>query len=216
MKYPRTPHLPFSLGMTNDDRMIESMDNFFKKDQKLIITEKMDGSNTCLTSKNVFARSHNQNAYHPSFNWIKSQWSQFKFQIPEGQDLFGENCFAIHSIEYEALSSYFYLFGVRNDEKTWLSWEQVQNRAQSFGLETVPVLFEGTLKNEAELKLLANKLMSEPSVFGGSREGFVVRVAQGFADDDFDSMVAKFVRKNHVQTDEHWMNQPVRPQKLRK
>ena len=35
-------------------------------------------------------------------------------------------------------------------------------------------------------------------------EGFVVRNVDSFAYEDFSKNVAKYVRKNHVQTDEHW------------
>jgi hypothetical protein len=36
------------------------------------------------------------------------------------------------------------------------------------------------------------------------KEGYVVRLASSFKFDDFNKSVAKFVRKNHVQTNEHW------------
>lgn len=35
-------------------------------------------------------------------------------------------------------------------------------------------------------------------------EGYVVRTVEGFAFDEFASHIAKWVRKGHVQTDEHW------------
>lgn len=213
-KYPRTPHLPFSEGMTNDDRMIESLEGLLGA-KEVVITEKMDGSNTCLNQENVFARSHNQKAHHESFNWIKSYWAQIKFQIPTSYDLFGENCYAIHSIEYKALSSYFYLFGIRSGKK-WSSWAEVEEMGKSLGLETSPVLFKGQIKTEAELRKIAKEIMSQESVFGGDREGFVIRSTDSFSDDDFDRMIGKCVRKNHVQTDEHWMHQKVRPQKLKR
>jgi hypothetical protein len=47
-------------------------------------------------------------------------------------------------------------------------------------------------------------LVSEPSELGGEREGIVVRSAGLFHNDDFVENVAKWVRKDHVQTDVHW------------
>ena len=44
-KYPRTYHLPWSLGSTNDDKFMEDTVSFIGK--RIVITEKMDGEN-CL------------------------------------------------------------------------------------------------------------------------------------------------------------------------
>jgi len=41
-------------------------------------------------------------------------------------------------------------------------------------------------------------------MFGGEQEGYVIRIAETFPEQDFPLNVAKFVRKNHVQTDAHW------------
>ena len=49
---------------------------------------------------------------------------------------------------------------------------------------------------------------------GGSREGVVVRRAGAFPDEVFSRSLAKWVRKGHVQTDEHWMHQAIVAQKL--
>ena len=47
-------------------------------------------------------------------------------------------------------------------------------------------------------------------------EGYVVRLADAFEYEDFSNSVAKFVRTNHVQTDQHWMHQKIKPNKLEK
>ncbi len=36
----------------------------------------------------------------------------------------------IHSIEYNNLTSYFYLFGVYQEGKGWYSWDEVEQLAQ--------------------------------------------------------------------------------------
>ena len=41
-----------------------------------------------------------------------------------------------------------------------------------------------------------------------------MRITDSFHYDDFEKYVAKYVRKNHVQTSEHWMNQQVIKNKL--
>jgi len=46
-------------------------------------------------------------------------------------------------------------------------------------------------------------------------EGYVVRRAASFAYEDFQTSVAKWVRPNHIQTDEHWMHKAVIPNGLK-
>lgn len=218
MKYPRTYHLPWSPGGTKDDKKLKSVDSFLTspgEHKVLILTEKLDGSNTCLKQEGVFARSHNQVADHKSFDYIKGKWSQLKYSLKEGEEIFGENCFAVHSLEYTALSDYFYVFNIRYQGK-WLSFQDVESRAQELGLQMVPKVFEGIVVTEKRLQSLTEMFMRQPSFFGGEREGVVLRLAQEFYDKDFSSSVAKMVRKDHVQTDEHWMHQEIRKQKLKK
>ena len=91
---------------------------------------------------------------------------------------------------------------------------RVAAQAADLGLPTVPVLFRGIVGSEAELEALTVELTGEPSAFGGAREGVVVRRAGEFPDAEFSRSLGKWVRKDHVQTDEHWMHQAIRAQRL--
>ena len=55
IKYPRTPHLPTSPGLTNDDRIIKDL-SLLERSQ-VVITEKMDGENTTISRDYIHARS---------------------------------------------------------------------------------------------------------------------------------------------------------------
>lgn len=46
--------------------------------------------------------------------------------------------FGIHSIEYDKLESYFYIFGVLEDGTSWLSWDRVKELSDMIGVPTVP------------------------------------------------------------------------------
>ena len=200
-KYPRTYHFPFSAGVTNDDRVADTMSNLIG--QEIVITEKLDGSNASLVRDGVYGRSHVDFSKNP---WDREMWmihDRIKFDIPDGVFLFGENLEGIHSIEYINLTSYFYIFGIR-DNNIWIPWGKVEEYAYLFDIPTVPVLFKGIVNSEKELKELVEKLSKEPSELGGQREGVVARVAGMFYNDDFDKNVIKWVRKGHIQTDAHW------------
>lgn len=217
MKYPRTYHLPTSPGSTSDDKKLKDVDFFISKDKdvNIVFTEKLDGSNACLTVNNVFSRSHNQNASHKSFNYLKAIHSQVKSLIKHDEFIFGEYCYAVHSITYNELPSYFFVFGIKIG-KTWLSFEDVQKRTKELGLIMVPLLFEGSFYKEKEFFDKVDELASQPSFYGGEKEGIVCRLKNEFNENDFSKSIAKWVRKNHVQTDDHWMFQEIIKQKISK
>src|SRR5574338_1632221 len=140
-KYNRTFHLPWSPGATNDDKIASSVEYLLKT--PIVITEKMDGSNTSLEFEGCFARTHSGPPSHPSFDGLKALHAQIKHDIPSNFQLFGEWCYARHSIEYSALPDYFLLFNIRDTEyNIWSSWEEVEEWSHEIGVPTVPVLFE--------------------------------------------------------------------------
>jgi hypothetical protein len=218
-KYNRTYHMPWSEGCTNDDKRATSVDSLLGKE--IVLTEKMDGSNTSIESTGCYARTHAGPPTHKSFDQLKALHASVKHHIPEDSQLFGEWCYAKHSIEYAELPAYFLLFNIRylseddNSASYWAAWDTVETYAKLFGLTTVPVLFRGTVNSEKELKDLVESLMQQPSACGGIREGVVARIADAFDDKDFSSCVMKCVRANHVQTSEHWKDQEIVKNKLK-
>ena len=128
-------------------------------------------------------------------------------EIPEGWRLCGENLYARHSIEYENLSSFFNLFSIWNEQNETLSWDETTTQAAALGLTMVPVIYRG-LWNERAVRDLPETLDFK------HQEGFVVRLAQSFSFADFSHSIAKWVRKGHVQTDQHWMFAEVVPNRL--
>lgn len=196
-KYPKTMHLPWSLALQNDDKMIESLSHL-ESCTDVVVTMKMDGENTAMTKNKIHARSLDSR-HHPSRNWVKALHGTISRDIPEGYKFFGENLYAVHSIKYDNLKSYFYLFHVLKDDK-FLAWDEVKDWASLLGLETVPEIYRGKW-DDAFLKNMP--LNTEKD------EGFVVRDAGVIPFEKFDEYTAKWVRSGHVQTDEHWMNKPI-------
>lgn len=212
-KYPRSFHLPWSPGGTSDDKRLADVSPLVG--EELVVTEKCDGSNLTYTSKAVYSRSHAGPPAHPSFDLAKATHGRIRHLVSEGISVFCEYCYAVHSIEYAALPSYSLVFGVRDDVAgLWWEWDMVAAQAADLGLPTVPVLFRGAVASERALVDLTTSLAAEPSAFGGPREGVVVRLARGFSDAAFSTSLGKWVRKEHVTTDDHWLHQAIRPQRL--
>lgn len=217
-KYPRTFHLPWSKGATNDDKIATDLSCLINNE--IIITEKCDGSNTSLEHDGCFARTHAGPPTHLSFDGLKALHAEIKYKIPEGIQLFGEWCFALHSIAYDALPGYFMLFNVsdrnRRQPCMWISWEEVEMWAEEIGVPTVPILFKGKVTSEQKLKELVESLMIQPSCCGGIREGVVVRLAYSFPNESFPMCVMKCVRANFVLLgEEHWKHKNIIKNKLK-
>lgn len=202
VKYPRTSHLPWSPGGSSDDAYLIDTQHFVG--QEVVITEKMDGENTSMYRDTIHARSVD-GRHHPSRDWVKALHGQIALEIPEGWRLCGENVFARHSIPYLNLESYFYLFSIWNEENESLSWDETEEWAGLLELATAPELYRGEW-DEAWTR----DLEIDPAV----QEGYVVRLADRFHYDDFGISLAKYVRKGHVQTTEHWMFAEIVPNLL--
>ncbi|MGE3799937.1 MAG: RNA ligase family protein [Candidatus Kapaibacterium sp.] len=201
-KYPRTPHLPWSPGVSEDDIRVADVKMFVGKD--VVVTEKMDGENTTMYTDYIHARSIDGRS-HPSRNHVKQLHATIAHLIPMGWRLCGENLYAQHSIIYKNLRSYFYLFSVWDEKNNSLSWDEVVEWGQLFSLELPRVLYRGIWDQE-----LVQSIEVDPV----HMEGYVVRNAESFAYGDFIRNIAKWVRKDHVQTDEHWMYSEIIPNQL--
>jgi hypothetical protein len=114
----------------------------------------------------------------------------------------GENVSAKHSVRYDGLESYFLMFSIWNEHNVCLSWDDSVEWANLLSLKYVPVLYRGVW-NEEECKTLCGTINPE------TQEGLVIRPAASFAFKEFRNVVGKWVRKDHVQTDEHWTRKPV-------
>lgn len=196
VKYPKTCHLPWSLGVTNDDKVIETLTGFIGK--RVIISEKRDGENTSLYKHTMHARSIDSDN-HPSRAWVKQFWNNIRHDIPEGWRICGENLYAKHSIWYKDLNSYFEGFSIWNENNTALSWDSTLEWFSLLGVRSVPILYDG-LFDEKFVRNFSAKLNLN------TQEGYVIRTAGEIQFDEFKLKVAKYVRANHVTSNKHWKN----------
>lgn len=196
VKYPRTHHLPWSQGMHDDDRMLQSLDAFQGK--RVVVTEKMDGENTTMYSDYIHARSVDGRS-HPSRNWVKGFWSRICGDIPEYWRVCGENLYAQHSIPYSDLSTYFMGFSIWNEQNICLPWDETLEWFELLGVTPVKVLYDDIFDEKA-IRGLWNESQWDTS------EGYVMRVAGAIPYGEFRNLAGKFVRKGHVQTNKHWMH----------
>lgn len=205
-KYPSTPHWPFSETVHRDDTVSVYPNSFVG--EVVIVTEKIDGGNTCLFNGEVYARSVAapcregwMGMVRKHHGW-KTNGSRFTDYAYYGEDIFG-----IHSIEYEPVreEDTFHLFAVQQtSQEYWCSWSVVEDAAKELDIPLAPVLFHGVFYSQEDITKFFREELKKPSCIGGEREGFVMRTFSGFSNWDFRKSVCKYVRPNHVQTDQHW------------
>lgn len=211
-KYGRTYHYPFSPGTTSDDRISFNYWQDICQLETVLHTEKLDGENNCLSKYGVFARSHAAPTTSSWTSHLRQKWNLLKNDLGD-YEIFGENLYAIHSIEYKALEHHYFVFGVR-EKDYWLSWEETQFVAGAFDLPVVPVLAQvGDFSNQAAFEKDLLSLVQQTSGFQSidvltqkpcTIEGVVTRNINAYPVADFQRHVFKYVRKGHVKTDEHW------------
>lgn len=153
--------------------------------------------NCTMYSDHFHARSLNT-GYHWSRERMKAFHSEIGHLIPEGFRVCGENLVAKHSIHYKNLPHFFLGFSVWEGTRC-LDWDDTLLWFDLLGIYSVPVLWRGIWNEKAIKGVIEGLDLSQ-------QEGVVVRLTSSFELKDFKSSVAKWVRKNHVQTTQHWMN----------
>ena len=202
-KFPRTFHFSFSEGVCSDDKIVKS--DLLLKGHEIIVTEKMDGENTTMYRDHIHARSIDSK-HHSSRDWVKRFHSSIAHLIPDGYRVCGENLFAKHSIGYDNLRSYFYGFSVWDDIGA-LSWEDTLMWFEEFNVTPVREIYRGEFSLDV-IKEIINDLDTK------IQEGIVVRTTDFIPYDCYDKLVVKWVRKNHVTSNQHWMHQAITINKL--
>lgn len=212
VKYSRTFHYPFSPGTTNDDRVNNDYWGDIQHIKNIVHTEKLDGENNCLNRFGVFARSHATPTTSPWTADLRMLWQTIKRDLGN-LEIFLENLYAVHSIEYMALDSYYHVFAVR-EAGYWLSWDEVKFYAAMLDLPTVPqVEIETTPVDQKKFEQKISRVVQGSGALVPmdiatgkpcSMEGIVTRNAGTFTADTFEHNVFKWVRQGHVKTSEHW------------
>jgi len=210
-KYPRTYHLPWSQGATDDDKThtLASVERMFAG-REVVVTEKLDGENTTIYSTGeCHARSVDSVAHASRSHVTRKAREIANCGLPLSWRVLGENVYAKHSIFYDRLPDFFVVFGMATAEGAALAWDDVEEWSGLLGMPHAPVVWRGVWDARRIAALYPFR-----SAFSTSHvaEGYVVRVAGSFPMDEFNRHVAKFVRRGHVQADSvHWMHQTITP-----
>jgi len=209
-KFPHTPHLAW-LRANNPriDKVLSSTerDQFLR--HPLIVEEKLDGANIGISFDATLSPIvQNRGSVlgrggHPQFQalwpWLAGHQERLAKGLGRQLILFGEWCFAVHSVRYIKLPDYFLAFDVYDrDEKRFWSADRRDELALALGIVVVPRVGEGRFS----LEDLKRRLQLSTSQFGSEpMEGLYLRQDE----DGWLRIRAKLVRPEFTQAiDEHW------------
>ena len=202
VKYPRTPYWPYSPSIGREGGVHPNAWSFV--DTSVVVTEKLDGSNTLLHAGKVYGRSITR----PSeAKWMAMVKKHHAWKVTEPDVyLYGEDIYGLHSIAYEPVQEErtFYAFALRDGSGAFAPFAELEVYAERNGISVVPVLFRGQFHSVEEIRAFLKRAHGECSELGGEREGVVLRLARGFPASKFQEAVCKSVRTGHVQSDKHW------------
>lgn len=216
LRFPRTPHLAWlGAGAPRDDKVLSPEDAAELLSHSVVVEEKVDGANLGISlGDHEELRVQNRGSFlswdslHPQFKPLPRWLGIHRHVLTDGLRsnliLFGEWCYATHSVHYTRLPDWFLAFDVydRAAGKFW-SVERRNAFAAEMGLATVPLLARGKF-NAANIK----QRLGPSRLTDGPAEGIYVRSESG----SFLERRAKLVRAEFTQAiTEHWSRAAIRP-----
>ena len=208
-RFPHTPHLGwFGSGAPRADKVLAPAEANELLATEVIIEEKVDGANLGFSvDEHAELRAQNRGHYldltalsgqwKPLRHWLASRRYALVEALAPNLMLFGEWCFAVHSVRYSRLPDWFVAFDVydRASMEFWSAARRDELVAR-LDIAAVPKLGHGRYDLAAAKALLGrSRLGDDPA------EGLYVRHEEN------GTLVsrAKLVRPEFVQAiDEHW------------
>jgi hypothetical protein len=192
-----------------DDKVLDTHETEEFLCGPIVVEEKVDGANIGIAfdasgspivwNRGTLLKSRAQPQFEPLWNWLGTHRQKLASSLEERLILFGEWCFAVHSVQYDHLPDWFLAFDVYENaaERFWSS-ERRNTLVRSLGLFSVAALGPGKY-NLAQLKSLLRNTQSQ---YGKAPiEGLYLRSET----DGWLLKRAKLVRPEFAQSiDEHW------------
>ena len=218
-KFPSTPHLSL-LGevAVRDDKVMSEFERGEFLRHELVIEEKVDGANLGISydeSGNI--RAQNRGAYlqfpylgqwKKLSSWLTPKADELFGQLTDRYILFGEWCYAQHSVIYDRLPDWFLGFDIFDKRSVkFLSCPRRDAIFRDIGICKIPVIKKGCFTlPELKRTLSISRLSDNPA------EGIYLRFDQG----DWLKQRAKLVRPEFIQSmGKHWSRKDIKTNQLK-
>lgn len=219
-KFPHTPHLAWlAAGRPRTDKVLSPVEAADLLNGFIQVEEKIDGANLGISfdeegrcvvmNRGTILGPGSHAQFQPLWPWIAAHQTTLSGLLGNRLTLFGEWCFAVHSMRYDSLPDWFLAFDVfdHGAGKFWSSGRR-DGMIQKAGLSVVPRLGAGRFSLEDLVVLVKSERSRVGSNF---LEGLYVR------DENEDWLIrrAKLVRPEFTQSiEEHWSSRPIEKNRL--
>lgn len=208
-RFPHTPHLAWlAAGKPREDKVLSEEERRTFLDRHVIIEEKVDGTNLGISldsdgrlrvqRRGALLRREDQAHLGPFWGWLAAHEASLLTCVGAERILFGEWCFAVHSVRYAQLPDWFLAFDIydRTARRFW-SAERRNALLNEFGFARVPLIATGRF----ELRELQGFLECTSQLGSPHPEGLYVRRDEGA----WTAGRAKLVRPEFAESiGEHW------------
>lgn len=212
-KYPSTPH--FSISNVNDirsDKILESRVQNEIFNHEIIIEEKIDGANLGISfdhEANIILQNRGTLLTPPFWGqwqylekWLSLKKDLIFDVLSDRYILFGEWCYAKHSILYTHLPDYFLAFDIYDKKyNTFIDFDRRNNLLGLMNITAVPLIAKGVYSLDVLPEFITKSIYSNEI-----SEGIYVRVSNN----DETYFRAKIVRESFTQNiKEHWSSNKI-------
>lgn len=218
VKFPTTPHLLWlATAAPREDKVLSRTEADAFLSQSVIVEEKVDGANLGISFDahgNLLAQNRGnlvergtKGQFAPLWPWLSGRESNLFDALEDRLILFGEWCYARHSIHYTRLTDFFLVFDVYDKhELRFMSSLRRDEIVGELKLSTVPRVNTGVFS----LGEIPN-LIGWSSLYDGPMEGIYLRQENS----NWLIQRAKVVRAEFVEKiGEHWSKQSALPNRL--
>ncbi len=217
-KYPSTPHLALlgDLDVRGDKVMAPAEREEFLR-HELVVEEKVDGANLGISfdaDGNLLAQNRGAYLQLPGSgqwkklaDWLAPRTDALFEQLADRYLLFGEWCYARHSVSYDRLPDWFLGFDIYDRQVgRFLSSGRRNDLFHAMQIIQIPFIAQGCFTLQDLTRLLGqSNLSAQPA------EGCYLRHEQG----DWLIQRAKLVKPAFIQAiEEHWSRSGIIPNHL--
>jgi ATP-dependent RNA circularization protein (DNA/RNA ligase family) len=178
-KFPSTPHLLW-LGKTSprDDKVYSKIERRDFLNGEIIVEEKIDGANIGISlnasgeiavqnRNNYITKAHRELQFEKLWDWMGRRKYILKEFLHQDLIIFGEWCYAKHSVFYDRLPDWFLGFDIYDIEGGffWASCKR-NDALASLNIATVPHIAKGYFSVDDLLKMINKSHYSDTSMEG--------------------------------------------------
>jgi len=217
-KFPSTPHIAVLPGVdVRGDKVFSELEREAFLEKTLLVEEKIDGANLGISfDSEGNIRVQNRGAYlslpeegqwKKLESWLMPRMETLFEHLEDRFLVFGEWCYARHSVFYDRLPDWFLGFDVYDRQfERFLSMERRDRLLKALKIVQVPLLAQGKFSFSEILDLLFQSHFTDSPA-----EGIYLR----FDQDDWLMQRAKLVCPGFMQSmEEHWSRSAMKANRL--